>query len=95
MDTRGSTYCGSHNFPQITHFNGLYVFLYDNSKLKSLHHIGLFINCDTEISAEGLTHISLASFLWDIHSAKPDQMAQKAASDQVFLCLLAKYYIGI
>ena len=36
-----------------------------------------------------LTHLSLASFLWDIlaNSAKPDQTPQNAASDQVLHCL--------
>ena len=38
-----------------------------------------------------LTHISLASFLWDIgQSAKPDQTPQNAASNQVLHCLLTE-----
>ena len=38
-----------------------------------------------------LTHISLASFLWDIaKSAKPDQTRQNVASDQDLHCLLTE-----
>ena len=36
----------------------------------------------------GLTHISLVSFLWELaNSAKPDQTAQNAASDNVIHCM--------
>ena len=39
-----------------------------------------------------LTHISLASFLWEIaaNSADPDHMPQNAASDQGLHCLLTE-----
>ena len=43
-----------------------------------------------------LTHISLASFLWDIcNSAEPDQTPHIPASDQVLHCLLTECSIRI
>ena len=40
-------------------------------------------------NVDPLTHISRASFLWDmVNSAKPDQMPQNALSDQVLHCFL-------
>ena len=39
-----------------------------------------------------LTHISLASILWDmVNSADPDQTKQNAASDKGLHCLLTEY----
>ena len=44
----------------------------------------------------GLTHISLASFLWDIGKQRdPDQTPPNAASDQGFHCLLTECSIKI
>ena len=43
-----------------------------------------------------LTHISLASFLWDIgKECRPRPDAQNMASDQGLHCLLTKYSIKI
>ena len=40
-----------------------------------------------------LTHLSLASFVWDINnSVEPDQMPQKVTSDQILHCLLRMYF---
>ena len=48
-------------------------------------------NTDSHMTERALlTHIRLASFLWDIGSVKPDQAPQNAAFDQVLHCLLTE-----
>ena len=48
-------------------------------------------HCDVQ-----LTHIRLASFLWNIgNGADPDQTPQNAASDQGLHCLLLEFSIKI
>ena len=46
-------------------------------------------NKKSALALDGLTHISLASLLWDIgKSVEPDQMPQNVESDQVLHPLL-------
>ena len=55
------------------------------------YHQDLKIGRLLQFVGGALTHISLASFLWDIgNRAHPDQTPQKAASDQGLHCLIAE-----
>ena len=67
------------------------------SDLYKKHHIIIFaVFClfilFSRVSAPWLTHISLASFLWDIgNSADPDQTPQNALLDKGLSCLLTEF----